>query len=165
MHTLQLNDVFHIPETESNILSVGCWEEVWGRSALVKYWKMTLTTEDNVPIARGPKISNKLYWLSFALASAPPSGFKPEATCFTTNIETIPWEILHKRFGHISYSGLEKLVRLDLIDGIHVDQKSPKLDCIPCTEAKLFEALYGPASGIETKVGELTCHGSPLIST
>ena len=95
VHMLQLNDVFHIPETESNILSVGCWEEIWGRSALVKYRKMTLTTEDNILIARGPKISNKLYWLSFVLASVPPSGFEPEATCFTTNIEMIPWEILH----------------------------------------------------------------------
>jgi hypothetical protein len=37
-----------------------------------------------------------------------------------------------------------------------VDTKSPKLDCIPCTEAKLFEAPYGPATGMETKVGELT---------
>ena len=117
---------------------------------------MTLTTENDVPIVRGPKISNKLYRLSFALAYTPPSGFKPEATCFTTNIKTIPWEILHRCFGHVSYSGLEKLVCLDLIDGICMDQKSPKPDCIPCTEAKLFEALYGPASGVETKVGELT---------
>ena len=155
VHTLQLNNVFHIPETESNILLVGCWEEVWGCSVLVKYQKMTLTTEDNVPIARAPKISNKLYRLSFVLASVPPSGFEPEATCFTTNIETIPWEILHRCFRHVSYSGLEKLVHLDLINGICMDQKSPKSDCIPCTEAKLFEALYGPASGVETKVGEL----------
>ena len=63
---------------------------------------------------------------------------------------------MHQRFGHVSYSGLEKLVRLDLVNGIRVDQKSPKPDCIPCMEAKLFEAPYGPASGVDTKVGELT---------
>ena len=156
VHTLQLNDVFHIPETESNILSVGCWEHKWGRSSLNKYHKVTLITEDDVPIARGPKIANKLYRLSFALAPAPPPDSKPEPACFTSSIEKLPWETLHRRFGHISYSGLEKLVRLDLVDGIQVDTKSPKPDCIACTEAKLFEAPYGPASRAETKVGELT---------
>ena len=44
---------------------------------------------------------------------------------------------------------------LDLIDGLQVDAKSVKLDCIPCTEVKLFEALYSQALGAETKVGEL----------
>jgi len=33
---------------------------------------------------------------------------------------------------------------------------SPKLDCVACTEAKLSEAPYGPASGHQTKPGELT---------
>jgi hypothetical protein len=62
---------------------------------------------------------------------------------------------LHRHFGHISYSGLKKLVCLDLVDGIQVDTKSPKQDCIPYIEVKLFEALYGPATGMETKVREL----------
>jgi hypothetical protein len=130
VHTLQLNDVFHIPKTESNILSIGCWEEIWGRGLLNKYHKVTLTAEDDVPIARGPKLGNKLYHLSFALATTPPSDTEPEPACFTTNIQKLPWEILHRCFRHISYSGLEKLVRLDLVDGIQVDTKSPKLDCV-----------------------------------
>jgi hypothetical protein len=50
----------------------------------------------------------------------------------------------------------KKLVHLDLIDGIQLDTKSPKLDCIPYMEAKLFEAPYSPATGMETKVEELT---------
>jgi hypothetical protein len=80
---------------------------------------------------------------------------EPEPACFTTNIQKLPWEILHQHFRHISYSGLEKLVHLDLVDGIQVDTKSLKLDYIPCMEAKLFEAPYSPAIGTETKVGEL----------
>ena len=47
-------------------------------------------------------------------------------------------------------------MRLDLVDGIQVDTKSPKPDCIACTEAKLFEAPYGPTSHTETKIRELT---------
>jgi hypothetical protein len=42
VHTLQLNDVFHIPKTESNILSIRCWEEIWGRGSLNKYHKLHL---------------------------------------------------------------------------------------------------------------------------
>jgi hypothetical protein len=89
------------------------------------------------------------------LAPAPPPESEQEPACFTTTTQKLPWEILHWHFGHISYSGLEKLVHLDLIDGIQMDMKSPKPDYIPCMEAKLFEAPYSPVTGVETKVREL----------
>ena len=89
VHTLQLNDIFHIPETESNILSIGCWEEVWGWGSLNKYHKVTLTLEDDILIAQGPKIANKLYHLSFALASAPPADSEPEPACFETRVQML----------------------------------------------------------------------------
>jgi hypothetical protein len=85
---------------------------------LNKYHKVTLTAKDDILIARGPKLENKLYRLSFALATAPTSDTEPELAYFTTNIQKLPWEILHWHFGHISYSGLEKLVHLDLVNGI-----------------------------------------------
>ena len=155
VHTLQLNDIFHIPETESNILSIGCWEEVWGQGSLNKYHKVTLTTEDDILIVQGPKIANKLYHLSFVLAPAPPADLEPEPACFEATVQALPWEILHQHFGHISYSGLEKLVQLDLVDRLQVDMKSLKPDCISCIKAKLFEAPYRQVSRMETKIGEL----------
>jgi len=42
------------------------------------------------------------------------------------------------------------------MDGLQIDMHSSKPDCVACTEAKLFEAPYGPASGCQTKPGELT---------
>jgi len=46
------------------------------------------------------------------------------------------WETWHKHFGHISYSGLQKLLNLKLVNRFNVDTQTPKPDCIPCTEAK-----------------------------
>ena len=46
------------------------------------------------------------------------------------------WETWHKQFGHISYSGLQKLIDLKLVNGFNVDTLTPKPDCIPCMEAK-----------------------------
>jgi len=66
------------------------------------------------------------------------------------------WETWHRRFGHVGYSGIKKLLDNQLIDGLQIDMYSPKLDCVACTEAKLSEAPYGPASGRQTKIGELT---------
>ena len=76
------------------------------------------------------------------LAPAPPADSELEPACFEATVQVLPWEILHQHFGHISYSGLEKLTQLDLVDRLQVDMKSLKPDCIPCTEAKLFEAPY-----------------------
>jgi len=39
---------------------------------------------------------------------------------------------------------------------MNIDMCLSKPDCIACTEAKLFEALYGPTTAWDTKVGELT---------
>ena len=55
---------------------------------------------------------------------------------FQATEPTQTWETWHKRFGHISYSGLQKLYDLNLVDGFTVDTRTTKLDCIACTEAK-----------------------------
>ena len=66
----------------------------------------------------------------------PPADSELEVACFETRVQALPWEILHQHFGHISYSGLEKLVQLDLIDRLQADMKSLKLDCIPCVKVQ-----------------------------
>jgi len=42
------------------------------------------------------------------------------------------------------------------VDRLQIDMHLPKPDCVACTEAKLSKAPYGPASGHQTKPGELT---------
>ena len=51
---------------------------------------------------------------------------------------------------------IKNLYDRQLVEGLHINLNSPKPDCIACTEAKLSEAPYGPASKWQTRPGELT---------
>ena len=55
---------------------------------------------------------------------------------FVANEPAQSWETWHRRFGHISYNGLQKLYDLKLVNGFNIDTRTPKPDCIACTEAK-----------------------------
>src|ERR1700724_1051277 len=46
------------------------------------------------------------------------------------------WETWHRRFGHISYSGLQELLTQKLVNGFDIDETSSQPDCQACTEAK-----------------------------
>ena len=61
---------------------------------------------------------------------------------FQTTKHTQSWEVWHKRYGHIGYSGLQRLLDLNLVDGFTVNAKIPKPDCIACTEAKQTEEPF-----------------------
>ena len=61
---------------------------------------------------------------------------------FMATEPTQSWETWHKRYGHVGYSGLQKLLDLNLVDGFMVDNRTPKPDCIACTEAKQMEELF-----------------------
>ena len=61
---------------------------------------------------------------------------------FQTTKHTQSWEVWHKRYGHIGYSGLQRLLDLNLVDGFTVNAKIPKPDCVACTEAKQTEEPF-----------------------
>jgi len=113
---------------------------------------LSLLTKDKRTIARGAKVRNNLYKLRFK--HAPRMTHSDCAFNATSSSQT--WETWHRRFGHVGYSGIKGLLDNKLVDGLQIDQNSPKPDCIACPEAKLSEAPYGPASGRLTKPGELT---------
>ena len=102
-------------------------------------------------IARGRKIAKKLYHMDFTLTSPTDA----EET-YNAHSSTPSWETWHKRFGHVGYSGLQKLLENELVEGLEVNKKLPKPDCIACTEAKLSEAPYGPATNRYMQPGQLT---------
>ena len=55
---------------------------------------------------------------------------------FISNEEIQDWETWHRRYGHIGYSGLQKLIDLKMVDGLTVNNDSIKPDCVMCTQAK-----------------------------
>ena len=108
LHTLQLHNVLHIPENLNNLLSLGCWEQQSGRSIHIKYGKLELLTKENIVIARGIRLTNNLYKISFQLLKAPVN----TDFAFLACKDTISWEDWHKNFGHVSYSSLQSLKKL-----------------------------------------------------
>src|SRR5712691_4155566 len=152
IHILQLKNVLHIPNNANSLLSLGSWEEQTGRSIVIKNGKLTLLTKDGIAVARGIRLSNRLYQMSFALSKAPADA----DFSFNAQSHKPTWETWHLRFGHISYTCLLLLFLTRLADGFDVDLTSPRPDCVACTEAKLTVAPHGPSSKRLTKPGELT---------
>src|SRR5271155_97140 len=68
----------------------------------------------------------------------------------------LSWETWHRRFGHIAYSGLRKLLDKKLVDGFNVDKDSPMPDCVACTESKQHIESFPKLSNRITIIGELT---------
>jgi hypothetical protein len=48
----------------------------------------------------------------------------------------IDWETWHQRFRHIGYSGLQKLLDNNMVDGFNIDTQTSKPGCVACMEAK-----------------------------
>jgi len=150
-YILKLKNVLHVPKNKNNLLSLGKWERD-GQSYNACDGIISLLTKERESVAKGVKISNDLY--KFAFKHAPRPVRSDHA--FSTASPSQSWETWHRRFRHVGYSGIKKLLDNQLVEGLQIDMYSLKLDCVACTEAKLSEAPYGPASGRQTKIGELT---------
>ena len=82
---------------------------------------------------------------------------KSKHTSYVVQATPVSWETWHRRFGHISYSGLEHLLTKGLVDGFNVDETSLKPDCQACTEAKQSVLPFPKKAEHQAKKpGELT---------
>jgi len=98
-----------------------------------------LSTKDGIKVAKGNQIRNFLYHMDVQTQKLCAPQFKNVTVTPQTFIANEPaqsWETWHQHFGHISYNNLQKLYDLKLVNGFNVDTRTPKPDCIMCTEAK-----------------------------
>ena len=155
-HNLRLQDTLYIPTNQNNLLSLGRWERD-GRTCILGNGTLTLIERDGEHIAIGTKTQNNLYIMKLT-THYPKKNMQPTAkSCRFANAANAPsWETWHWRFGHISYSGLQQLLDMNLVTGFDVDESSPKPDCPACTKAKQSEELYRSVSKRATKPGEFT---------
>jgi hypothetical protein len=72
---------------------------------------------------------------------------------FTTH-DALSWETWHCRYGHVGYTGLQKLYDQNLVDGLEVDMWTPKPDCVACVKGKLTP--FDKSATCTRKVGQLT---------
>jgi Integrase core domain/GAG-pre-integrase domain len=151
MCTITLRDVLHVPKCKYNLISLGRWEDT-GRSYYAKDGVLMLYSAKQIPIIQGEHASNNLYWLQFKLAPRNLHTTSHEAL----NATKLSWETWHKRFRHIGYSGLQNVVKNNIVEGFKSDLKSPKLDCIPCAAAKMSHKPFLATAMRTTKLGQLT---------
>lgn len=75
---------------------------------------------------------------------------------FISNEEAQDWETWHKQYGHIGYSGLQKLIDLKMVDSLTINNDSIKPDCVTCTQAKQSVKPFDGNPNRNSKLGELT---------
>ena len=156
-YILWLENVLHIPFNPNNIFSLEHWDTSGGRYT-GGGGAITLITKDGKSIARCMKVTNNLYQIKLTIQKSGSSTTKSEIVTpqtYLTSKPTQSWETWHEWFGHMSYSGLQKLVDLKLVNGFSVDTRTPKPDCIACTEAKQTVEPFNESSEWVTAV-ELT---------
>ena len=135
----------------NNLLSLGRWDNAGGSYASTN-GILHLTTKSGKIVAEGKRIPNNLYKMNVDVKSIPRKSEETYAS--TENLQS--WETWHRRFGHVSYTGLQKLLEEKLVDGFNVDICTPKPDCVACTEAKLAIEPYKRSNDRHTTPGELT---------
>jgi hypothetical protein len=75
---------------------------------------------------------------------------------FVNEPKALNWETWHKQYGHVRYSGLQKILEGKMVDGFNVDDQMDKPDCVTCTEAKQHIESFPKVTNRLTEPGELT---------
>jgi hypothetical protein len=137
---------------------LGRWDAAGGRY-IGGGGAITLITKDGKHVAQGKKISNNLCKMKTTIQNPHKT---PSKKCTVTPLMFIgsklahSWEEWHRRFGHVGYSGLQKLLDKKLVEGLNIDEHTPKPNCVACTEAKLHAKPFPKETRRTTEPGELT---------
>jgi hypothetical protein len=150
---LNLTNVNYIPTNKYNIFALGRWDSC-GRKYKASDGKLTLYNRQNAPVLKGQKIASNIY--KFRLYTRAMKQMDIQYT-FASTEQKQSWETWHRRFGHISYTGLKYIQSKRLVDGFTVDASTSQPDCVACTEAKQsVKPFHKDNQSAHTKKGELT---------
>lgn len=120
---------------------------------------LILKTQAGKIVATGTRIANNLYKLKLTTQNSNPN-FTDKSTeyqqIFHTREPTQSWQTWHRRFGHISYSGLQKLPDNWMVDSLTIDLNMSKPVCEACVQAKQTIEPFNQTSQCITKPGDLT---------
>jgi len=149
---LTLKDVLHVPNQPYNLISLGRWDQIGG-TYIGTEGMLTLVNCEGAHIAKGKRLKNNLSRM-YVQVYKEDGGTMGEA--FVANKPPASWETWHRRFGHVGYTGLQKLLDGNIVEGFEVDKNTPKVDCIACTEAKQHVEPFPKSTNRQTEAGELT---------
>jgi hypothetical protein len=155
-YSLHLENVLHVPGQWNNLISLGGWDAAGGRYFGGK-GELTLVTKDGKKVVHGKKLDKHLYKMDISVNNLPATRRADKAFLGQSGqMMALSWETWHKCFGHVGYSGLQKLPDNKMVDGLNVDENTDKPDCIACTEAKQHIESFPKMTSRQTEPGDLT---------
>jgi hypothetical protein len=157
-HTIHLHNVLYVPRNRNNLFSLGHWLANGGNFS---GHDLALISKAGESITKGMLTANNLIKLRFRYAKSDDvddaiTGDNAATISLSTTQQLKGWDTWHRRFGHISYSGLRKLFDRELVTGFLVDRASSMSDCVACTEAKQSVIPFNKKGEHDTEPGDLT---------
>src|SRR6202451_4477204 len=151
--TLKLENILHVPGQRNNSISLGRWDKAGGTYQGGEK-KIILITKNGKRVAEGNRLKNFLYGMNVRVKQ--PTLTSESSQTFAGTESAQSWETWHKCYGHIGYSGLQKLLDNKMVEGLEVDMNTPKPDCVACTEAKQNVEPFPKVTNRNTQTGDLT---------
>uniref|UniRef100_A0A1Y1L115 Retrovirus-related Pol polyprotein from transposon TNT 1-94 n=1 Tax=Photinus pyralis TaxID=7054 RepID=A0A1Y1L115_PHOPY len=125
-------NVFYVPNLRKNLLSVKKLE-VAGVKVIFEHGLVKLIQDKHGLIGLGRR--NNLYEISFEVINN---------YCQNVTVENNDFKLWHKRFAHLNYNALGKLIKQKMVNGIDDKVKICQVDfCEPCVEGKITRLPYG----------------------
>ncbi|GBE87024.1 hypothetical protein SCP_1002700 [Sparassis crispa] len=135
--TFCLKDVLYAPKATNNLVSLSRLDEAGGHFDGGAGGIMLRESSGHI-IAQGRKVG-RLYLLNMRAKAAMPS----EERANIARDDSDSWESWHRRYGHLGFTGLEKLYKENLVEGLTVDENSmPLTQCEACVQAKQARRAY-----------------------
>ena len=146
----QLQNVLYAPNAVNNLLSISRLDDAGGKVIFTAGCCELLNRHGQV-IGNGRKI-RRLYLLNCRAKIA-----SPEYANIAINKKD-SWETWHRRYGHLSLTGLQQLHSKEMVEGLNIDETSlPFHQCETCIQAKQHRRPYPKeANSRADKPGELT---------
>ena len=146
-----LKEALYTPDHSDNLLSIGRIDRSGGR-IIFGDLKAVIYDNKNNEVVDGNITTNQLYLLNIYHKTK-----NTESSNNTTINEKKTWKEWHCKFGHVSITGLQKLLAGNLVDDFDIDINSAIGDCDACIQAKHSHAPFPKQAEFRSqKPGELT---------
>ena len=123
-YILELHNVLYVPSNQNNLISLEYWNAAGGQY-LGGGGALILVTKDGNRIGYSKKINNHLYKMMMSIRKsilAPTKTHTANPQTFVGREPAMSWDIWHRRYGHVGYSGLQQLLDRNLVNRLYVDK-------------------------------------------
>ena len=162
-HLLEFQDVLHVPDLRSNLLSV--LYLVKNHKFIVHIYsdRMDFEREGTVRFTAPIDASNTAYLAGQVVPALESAQLSSQSTL---PLDASLW---HRRFAHFHYAGVQKIIADKLVEGLRLEShSSPHPICEPCLAGKLNAAPFPKSLTVTSHLLQLVhsdVHGALPVGT